>query len=163
MPFELRPYPQETLSPKDEYIQHAWHNNIAPLAKSLGVTMNMPSIDPYPYTFYAHEGLLFAKDYGKGNEYADAVFRALYHDGQDIGSIEVLAAVAESIGLNQKAFIEVLETRKNSDRRAALVREAYTTAQVRAVPTFDIGGQVLTGLQSKQAIEEAIKEAENNH
>ncbi|UCZ55387.1 DsbA family protein [Bacillus shivajii] len=162
MPFELRPYPQETLSPNSEYVQKGWHSSVKPLAEKLGVTMNLPMIDPMPHTHYAHEGLMFAKKEGKAHEYAVQVFRAYYEDGQDIGNINVLTDLAEKIGLDRFEFEQSLQKRTFSDEREKLVKETMKTGEVLAVPTVYIDGEKLTGLQTKEKYETLINRAKRN-
>ncbi len=162
LPFELRPYPHETLSPHSNYIQQAWHQSILPLAEKLGVTMKLNMTDPQPHTHYAHEGLLFAKEFHKGNEYAHRVFRAFYEEGKDIGDLQVLTKLAEDSGLPGDKFLKALEERQYSEARQESIRRAHQKDQVQAVPAFIIGNDKMTGLQSKEAYEEAVWKAENS-
>jgi predicted DsbA family dithiol-disulfide isomerase len=158
LPFELRPYPQKTLSPHSSYIQQAWHQSIVPLAEKLDVTMRLNLTDPQPHTHLAHEGLLFAKKYNKGNDYAHLVFRAFYEDGKDIGDPAVLQGLAEAAGLNGGDFRTALEERQFSESRKESIHAARRDG-VQAVPTFIIGNEKLTGLQSRETYEQALKEA----
>ncbi|SDO41477.1 DSBA-like thioredoxin domain-containing protein [Alkalicoccus daliensis] len=121
--------------------------------------MNLNMTDPQPHTHYAHEGLLFAKEHDKGNEYAHKVFRAFYEDGINIGDISELRRIAEETGLPGEDFSQALEDRVYSDAREASIRKAYEEG-VQAVPTFYIGDKKLTGLQSQEAYEKAVTEAE---
>lgn len=116
--------------------------------------------DPQPHTHYAHEGLLFAKEHDKGNEYAHKVFRAFYEDGVNIGDTAELRRIAEEAGLPGDEFENAVKNRVYSDAREASIRKAYQEG-VQAVPTFYIGNKKLTGLQSQEAYEKAVKEAEN--
>lgn len=121
--------------------------------------MNLNLTDPQPHTHYAHEGLLFAKQYNKGNEYAHKIFRAFYEDGVDIGNISELRKLAEIVGLPGEAFQEALENRVYAEEREASIRQAHADG-VQAVPTFYIGEEKLTGLQSQDAYERALARAE---
>src|SRR5690242_8984776 len=103
MPFELRPEPTPTLRPEGDYLQKAWEKNIYPMAERFGVEMRLPTVSPQPHTRLAHEGMLFARQHGgddKANAYNDAVFRGFFVDSKDIGDPDVLARIAESIGLD---------------------------------------------------------------
>lgn len=159
LPFELRPYPHETLSPHSDYIQKAWHQSILPLAEQLDVTMNLNLTDPQPHTHLAHEGLLFAKEYEKGNEYAHLVFRAFYEDGVNIGDIQELRKLAEAADLPGEAFEKALQERTYSASRETSLRQAYADG-IQAVPAFFIGKEKMTGLQSQEAYEQALARAE---
>ena len=80
------------------------------MAEKLGVYMKLPTVSPYPYTNLAFQGLEFAKDHRKGNEYNDAVFRAFFQQSRDIGRIDVLADIAKEVGLDSEQFRAALDT-----------------------------------------------------
>ena len=75
MPFELRPYPNETLRPEGDYLQRAWQQSVYPIARRLGVPIKLPEVSPQPHTNLAFEGYQFAKEHGKGNDYNRRVWR----------------------------------------------------------------------------------------
>jgi predicted DsbA family dithiol-disulfide isomerase len=91
-------------------LQTAWKERIYPMAEKLGVYMKLPTVSPYPYTNLAFQGLEFAKDHRKGNEYNDAVFRAFFQQSRDIGRIDVLADIAKEVGLDSEQFRAALDT-----------------------------------------------------
>ncbi|MFY4774394.1 DsbA family oxidoreductase [Metabacillus sp. RGM 3146] len=161
MPFELRPYPSEQMHPNSSYIKQTWERSVQPLAQRFQVEMDMPfHLDPVPHTHLAHQGYQFAKENGKASEYVDAVFKAYWQKGINIGDAVELTEIAKEVGLNEKAFNEALaEGTYKEDHKEAL-RIAYEEADVHAVPTFIVGGQKLEGLHSKEAIAEAIEEEE---
>ena len=66
--------------------------------------MKLPSVSPQPYTRLAHEGMEFAKDHGKGNDYAHALFEAFFQRSEDIGKLDVLTRLASGVGLNAAEF-----------------------------------------------------------
>lgn len=158
MPFELRPEPNPTLRPEGEYLQRAWHNSIYPLARQMGVKIILPRVSPQPHTHLAFEGFQFAKEHGKGNEYNHRILEAFFQEGQDIGDIEVLTKLAGEVGLDKQEFRQALETRKYREVHRKALHHAYQEAGVTGVPMFVVGGQVLTGLQSKEALEQVIEE-----
>ena len=49
MPFELRPYPNETLKPDGDYLQRAWQKSVYPIARQLGVPIKLPTVSPQPH------------------------------------------------------------------------------------------------------------------
>jgi predicted DsbA family dithiol-disulfide isomerase len=159
MPFELRPFPQETLKPEGSYIQKAWQESVFPIAQKMGIEMILPEVSPQPHTHYAHEGLIFSKKHGKGTEYAHRVFTAFYQEGLDIGKIGILRKIAEEIGLEGESFEKSLKNREYSDEREEYLRRSYEEAQITAVPTMFIGDRVLTGLQPLSNIERALRGA----
>ena len=44
MPFELRPYPNESLRPEGEYLQRAWRQSVYPIARRMGVPIKLPTV-----------------------------------------------------------------------------------------------------------------------
>jgi predicted DsbA family dithiol-disulfide isomerase len=158
MPFELRPSPNETLRPEDDYLQRAWQQRVYPIARQMGVPIKLPPISPQPHSHLAFEGIQFAKEHGKGNEYNHRVLEAFFVEGQDIGSIDVLTKLAGEVGLNEKDFEETLRTRKYRDAHRQALRHAYEEVGVTGVPMFVIGSQVLTGLQDREMLEAVIEE-----
>lgn len=159
MPFELRPEPHPTLRPEGDYLQRAWAERVYPIARRMGVPINMPKISPQPHTHFAFEGYQYATEYGKGNDYNHRVFEAFFVEGQDIGDIGVLAKLAGEVGLDQKEFEEALRSRKYREVHRQALRHAYEEAGVTGVPMFVIDGQVLTGLHDKETLEDVIEKA----
>jgi predicted DsbA family dithiol-disulfide isomerase len=82
MPFELRPYPNETLRPEGDYLQRAWQQSVYPLARRMGVPITVPPVSPQPHTYLAFEGYQYAKDYGKGKEYNHRILEAFFVEGR---------------------------------------------------------------------------------
>jgi predicted DsbA family dithiol-disulfide isomerase len=159
MPFELRPEPHETLRPEGDYLRRAWQQSVYPLARRMGVPIQLPPVSPQPHTHLAFEGYQFAKEHGRGNDYNHRVLTAFFVEGQDIGEIGVLTALAGEVGLDEKAFEEALRTRKYREVHRRALQHAYEEAGVTGVPMFVIGDRVLTGLQDKETLEAGIKRA----
>ncbi len=157
MPFELHPAPTPTRKPDDSYLQTAWKERIYPMAEKLGVYMRLPTVSPYPYTNLAFQGLEFAKDQGKGDEYNDAVFRAFFQQSRDIGRIDVLADIATAVGLDPEQLRAALEQGTYLDRVQQLLRTAYERVGVTVVPTMIIGRQRLEGLYPAETIRQVIE------
>jgi predicted DsbA family dithiol-disulfide isomerase len=158
MPFELRPYPNETLRPEGDYLQRAWQQSVYPLARRMGVPISLPPVSPQPHTHLAFEGYQYAREHGKGNDYNHRVLQAFFLEGQDIGRIDVLTKLAGEVGLNGKEFEEALRTRKYRQAHQQALRHAYEEAGVTGVPRFVIGSQALTGLQGRETREAVIEE-----
>ncbi len=158
MPFELRPIPHKTHSPKSEFIQTGWNQSVKPMSQRFGVNMNLPlHIDPMPHTHLAHEGYQFAKTKGLGNKYAEAVLKAFWVTGKDIGNIEELASIASSVGLNQESFEQSLRSRTFKEKHQESLRHAYEEAQITSVPTFFIGKRRVQGLHTKDMLEKIME------
>ncbi|MCM3789031.1 DsbA family oxidoreductase [Domibacillus indicus] len=158
MPYELRPYPNETLKPEGDYLQNTWKQSVYPMAEQMGIQIVLPKVSPQPYTHLAFEGYQYAKEKGKGNEYNDRMLRAFFQEEQDIGSIDVLTKLAGEIGLDQTEYREALETRKYKAVHQKALKHAYNEADITAVPTFVIGDTKVAGIRSKETLEQLIKD-----
>ena len=157
MPFELRPYPNETLRPEGDYLQRAWTNSVYPIARQMGVPIKLPTVSPQPHTHLAFEGFQFAKEHGKGGEYNQRVLAAFFVEGRDIGDIGVLTKLAGEVGLNETEFEEALKCRKYREAHQQALRHAYAEAGGTGVPMFVIGNHTLTGLQDRATLEAVIE------
>ena len=158
MPFELRPYPNETLRPEGDYLQRAWSERVYPIARRMGVQIKLPQVSPQPHSHLAFEGFQYAQEHGKGNEYNDRILRAFFVESQNIGDIGVLTRLAGEVGLDENEFEQALHTRKYQKAHQQALRHAYEEAGVTGVPMFVIGNQVLTGLQDRDTLEAVIEE-----
>lgn len=156
LPFELRPEPNPTLRPEDDYLQTTWKQSVYPFAEQLGVEIKLPTISPQPYTHLAFEGFQFAKAHGRGNAYTDRLFRAFFQENQDIGDVDVLTALAGEVGLDQVAYRDALENRTYKEAHQEALK---ASANITSVPTVQIGNETLVGLQSKERLVEAIEKA----
>ncbi len=110
--YELRPDPIPILDPDGEYLHHVWNASVYPMAKSLGMALRLPPIQPR--TRKALEAAEYAREESKFDEMHMALFRAFFEDGKDIGKGETLLEVGASVGLDREKL------------RAALEEERYT-------------------------------------
>lgn len=161
MPYELRPYPHETLKPEGEYLQSTWKQSVYPMAERMGIDIVLPKVSPQPYTHLAFEGYQYAKEKGKGNKYNDRVLRAFFQEEQDIGAIDVLTKLAGEVGLDENEYRQALETRKYKEKHQEALEHAYKEADIKAVPTFIIGDTSVAGIRSKELLEQIIEDELN--
>lgn len=159
IPFELRPSPQATLKPEDDYLQTVWKQSVYPLARKIGVEIKLPTISPQPHTHLAFEGYQYAREHGKANEYNDRILRAFFQEDLDIGNIEILTQLAGEIGLDEKEFRESLETRRYKTAHQQALEQTRKEIGITSVPTFIIGDRILPGLLSQESLERAINRA----
>lgn len=156
-PFELRVAPTPTLLPEDDYLPQVWKRSVYPLAQRLGVPIQLPSISPQPYSRWAHEGFQVAEAHGKGDAYRDRVFRAFFQEDQDIGSLSVLSALADEVGLDKSQFLVALGDGKYTDRHQALLERAQDLG-VQSVPSLDVGGELIQVVFEPQVLRRYLVE-----
>ncbi|UCD33827.1 MAG: DsbA family protein [Desulfobacterales bacterium] len=94
----------------------------------------------------------WAESIGKGHEFHNAMFRAYFKDGQNIGKTDVLIEVAESIHLSGKDALQVIQVRTYKEAVDADWQRSYEL-RVNAVPTFLFAKQVLVGAQKYESLE----------
>jgi predicted DsbA family dithiol-disulfide isomerase len=98
----------------------------------------------------------WAESKGKGDEFHNAVFRAYFVDGKNIGKIPELVDLAKSVGLPGKEAQKVLETRAFKEAVDLDWSRAYAMG-VTAVPTFVINNRTAVGAQPYEALEQLMK------
>ena len=120
-----------------------------------GIPFALDKIRRTPNTFDSHRLMWLAGREDVQEKVADALFRAFFTEGRDIGDRTVLAEIGRAAGLDGVA--EFLE----SDRGVQEVRDEEKKGReigVDAVPTFVIGGKYLiSGAQSPEVFLEAFR------
>ncbi len=104
----------------------------------------------------AQELAKWAESRGKGDPFHEAVFRAYYVNGINIGKADELLSVARSVGLPEKEARSVLEERTY---RKAVDADWSRSRQlgVTAVPTFVADRQSIVGAQPYEVLEQFLK------
>ncbi len=104
----------------------------------------------------AQELAKWAESQGRGDLYHEAVFRAYFVSGKNIGKMDELVDLAKSIGLPEKEARSVLELRS--------LKEAVDSDWVRsralgitAVPTFVVDHQAIIGFQPYEVLEQFLE------
>jgi predicted DsbA family dithiol-disulfide isomerase len=92
-----------------------------------------------------------------GEAIHDALFRAYFVDGRNIGDAEVLVEIAESVGLPGDKAREVLEQRSF---KAAVDADWQKSREygVTGVPTFVSGGRGVVGAQPYEVLEQLVQQ-----
>ena len=111
--------------------------NVAAAGRVVGLEFRHDRMLRTPNTIAAHRLLAWAG--ARQNELAEALFRAYFQDGQDIGDHAVLAGVAAELGLDAAQFL-------TSDGQDAEVRAEdanFRRLGISSVPSFALDGAVL--------------------
>jgi predicted DsbA family dithiol-disulfide isomerase len=104
----------------------------------------------------AQELAKWAEREGRGDPYHEAVFRAYFVGGRNIGKIDELVDVAKSIGLSEEEARSVLELRAYQEAVDSDWRRSRALG-VTAVPTFVVDHQAVIGFQSYEVLEQFLK------
>jgi predicted DsbA family dithiol-disulfide isomerase len=155
--FELRPDPVPTLDPNGEYLHRVWGSSVYPLAENLGIDIKLPPVQPRSRR--AHEAAHWARRHGKFREYNDALFRAFFQRGEDIGNIEVFVRLASDIGLDGHDLRAALDNGLYLENVLADEREAKKLG-LSGVPAFVAHRKIaLSGVQSVQSLQKLVEHA----
>ncbi|HEU4341135.1 MAG TPA: DsbA family oxidoreductase [Candidatus Binatia bacterium] len=155
--FELRPDPVPTLDPTGDYLHRVWGSSVYPLAAQMGVDIKLPPVQPRSRR--AHQAAHWARRHGKFREYNDALFRAFFQRGEDIGNTDVLARLASDIGLAGDDLREALDNDLYLENVLADEREAKKLG-LRGVPAFVANRKIaLSGVQSLESLQKLVEHA----
>jgi 2-hydroxychromene-2-carboxylate isomerase len=124
-------------------------------AQHYGVPVGFPKVFPVNSVLALRAGLA-ASAQGKGAEFAKAVMRAYWGDGNDIGQPEVVSAVAASVGLDGPALLLQAQEQPVKDQLRANTEEAVKRGAFGA-PTFFVGEQMFWGNDRLVLLEEFLR------
>lgn len=134
----------------------AANNNIINVAKEVDLEFNFDKLQP-TNTFDAHRLSHYAKNQGKQKTYTEAVMKSYFTDSLNISDFDVLAAIAEEVGLDRTEALGILE----SSAFAEAVRQDEANAHARSingVPYFLFNGkEAVSGAQSVDTFVAVIK------
>ena len=109
-------------------------------------------------TFDAHRLIVWATAQRRQAEMVDALQRAHFTEGVDVGSRVALAGVAGSIGLDRAAALDYLESEAGTNAVRADLMEARELG-ITSVPTFVIDGKyAVHGAQEPAMLVSALAE-----
>ena len=140
-PFQLNPtMPQEGMDRRtyleakfgsqDSYRRLEEH--VAVAGASEGISFAFERMRKTPNTFLAHRLIWYAGMHDRQNFVVDALFKAFFEQGADIGSQAVLTDLAASAGLEAARFLRTEEGAANVTAEEAAGRRLG----IRAVPYF---------------------------
>jgi predicted DsbA family dithiol-disulfide isomerase len=148
-PFQLQPdLPPEGLD-WDELVRtkfggperaHTMFQHVASAGAADGIEFRFDRVAAAPNTRDAHRLILLAQEAGIGREMAEAMFRAYFNEGRDVGKTGVLADVAAGVGLDRDRVARFLA----GDQLARVVDESQAEAGalgVNGVPFFVLEGK----------------------
>ena len=127
-------------------------------AREAGLEIEWGAIERTPNTLDAHRLIHWAGLEGRQDTVVDALFRAYFTDGADIGDRSVLAGLAEGAGLDRAVIARLLES--DADEEDIRRRDRHARARgVTGVPTFVVAEHhVVPGAQPVALWSEVIEE-----
>ncbi|MGO4408200.1 DsbA family oxidoreductase [Bosea sp. RAF48] len=127
-------------------------------AKDGEAAFDYAAMEKTPNTFAAHRLMHLGERHGVATLLAEALLSGYFERGRDIGDLDTLVEIAAEQGLDRaeaEAFLRDGEAA--TDVRAH--EEAQGAAGLRSVPTFIIGGDIISGAQSVATFEAALRRA----
>lgn len=132
---------------------------LRPLASEAGIVLRPPVY--HPRTGKAHESSRFAREHGREEVLRAAIFAAYWEEGEDIGRIDVLSALAEQVDLDPVSLKIALDIDRYT---AVLARERAMAERIglSGVPALILGegsgARLLLGAHSDAALRSAVAE-----
>lgn len=134
----------------------ATNNQIIESAKAVGLTYDFDNLKP-TNTFDAHRLSHYAKIEGKLNPYTEAVMQSYFTDSELISDHEVLANLAQLVGLDRDRALEILRSDAYSEEVRKDEKEAHER-QINGVPYFLFDGNAAVyGAQPVEVFVETIE------
>ena len=100
----------------------------------------------------------YAEEQGKGDAYHDAVFRAYWQQARSIEELDVLADVAESVGLDRAAYLQALADDSYNEQVTADVEQAFNYG-LSGVPALVFANKYLvSGAQPYEVLVQVTKQ-----
>jgi predicted DsbA family dithiol-disulfide isomerase len=162
LPFQLNPGMPEGGMPRAEYRKakfgslergRALDARVAAEGKTEGIEFAFERMQRTPNTVQAHRLIQAAQDQGRAAAVVDALFRAYFEQGEDIGDAAVLRAIAG------RCAVEGWPQSADGHRVEALEGEVRSMG-ISAVPTFILERRLgVSGAQPPEALAAALREA----
>lgn len=142
----------------EERVQQLF-DNLNEAGEREGIAFAFDRITVSPNTLDAHRLIFWADDAGQQDAIVEALFRAYFLEGRDIGDIAVLADIAASAGLDRDA----IAARLASEEDRVAVHNEIAGAQlsgVTGVPTYILLNRyAVVGAQPPEQLAEAFAAA----
>ncbi|QDT95284.1 DsbA family oxidoreductase [Gimesia aquarii] len=168
-PFQLNPtMPKYGISRKEYRTRKfgSWERsmeldaNVVTVGESEGIHFAFDKIERTPNTVDAHRLIWLADQSGCQDAVVEALFRAYFTEGQDIGNRQTLIRMVAEAGLDRQAAETVLEGEDGLDA-IAKSREMSQQYEVNSVPFFIVDQKLtLAGAQDSETFIEVFQNAQ---
>lgn len=166
-PFQLNPEMPRQGMDRAEYLEAKFGSKDAvakaymPVmehAEKAGITLNLSAITRTPNTLNAHRLIFWAEIEERQSFVVQRLFEAYFRDGRDISDPEVLADIADGVGMDAALIHRLLAS--EADIRETVDRDAAARGMgVTSVPTFVVAGKhAVPGAQQPDLWAKVIEE-----
>ena len=127
-----------------------------------GIPYRFDAITRRPNSFDAHRLVHWAQGQDRGAAAKEALFRAFFHDGRDIGDHGVLVDIAREIDLDPTIVADLLPTDADVENVRA-EENMFRQAGITGVPTFIANRQFgAQGAETPEKLARLIRHAADN-
>ncbi len=123
-------------------------------AQEASLVMRPPPVTPN--TMYALEATEYAQQQGKFLEFHQAAYKAYWSQGQDLGDLAVLEALANATALDGTEMRQRLESHHYTAAVMGQYQEALQHG-IRGIPTFVVGNLLFTGAHPYPVFQSAMR------
>ena len=165
-PYELHPEIPQNGYDKKLYLEQKFgdlsgrqspYKQIEEIGSSLGFKFNFSKTERIPNTFNAHRLLWKSKQEELQTELSEALFKAYFTDGRDVGSIEVLSDIAHEVGMKKEEIKNFLNS-KEGGQETADEEMNFIEKSIGAVPTYFINNKyIIQGGQEPETFVSFLK------
>jgi predicted DsbA family dithiol-disulfide isomerase len=144
LPFELNPDLPSPGVERETYLARkfgdlervqAMQAQLRELGSSLGLQFRFERTRRMPNTRLSHEVLQYAHGAGAQGAVIEALFKAYFEEGRDIGARPLLVDIGAAAGLDATELASALDSRRHQGEVEALERQAHEWG-ISGVPTF---------------------------
>jgi predicted DsbA family dithiol-disulfide isomerase len=129
------------------------------VGESVGIPFAFDRIQRTPNTFDAHRLLWLAESVGRQDALAEALFRAYFLDGKNVGDHDVLTELAEAAGIPRDRAASLLAGREG-EREVRMEEDWAWRSGIQGVPHFIVDGAApVSGAQTPEILAAAIRDA----
>jgi predicted DsbA family dithiol-disulfide isomerase len=137
------------------------HQRIEALGRAEGIAFDFNAIRVSPNTLDAHRLIRWAALAGQQGAVVEALFKAYFEQGRNIGDADVLAGIAAAEGLPRE---EIAERLAGDTDKATVEQEIATAGElgIRGVPFFIFDGRyAVSGAEAPETLAAALDSAED--
>ena len=138
------------------------HSSLKRAGEEEGIHFNFRDIERTPNSVHSHRLVRYSAEHGLQTPVISAIFDAYFLRGEDIGELEVLAAIGESAGLDHDETLEFLESGRDTETILA-EDELARRLGVNGVPCFIVNRKyAVSGAQSPEVLVQVFELAKQD-
>lgn len=132
-------------------------SQVTQMGKGAGIDFNFETA-LITNTFPAHKLLHLSKKYNKSNEMEEALFIAHFIDGKNVGDVDTLAEIAESLGIDKEEAKHAVTSEELTSEVNEDIQQARNNG-ITGVPFFVLNGKyAVSGAQPVEVFENALQQ-----